>query len=65
MPTGFEWHVISFELIIFNLTWRFGGSVYLAVAFAYLLNQLVMRIYAMVGRRMLSYTTVINGMFLI
>lgn len=65
VPTGFEWHLISFELIIFHLTWRFGGSIYLAVAFGFILNQLVLRTYAMIGRQMLSYTTVIHDKFLI
>jgi len=65
LPTGFEWHLICLELIVFHLTWRFGESIFLGVALAYLLNQSVLRFYSMAGRRMLSYTTIINGMFLI
>mmetsp|Transcript_30065 Transcript_30065/g.55535 ORF Transcript_30065/g.55535 Transcript_30065/m.55535 type:complete len:1241 (-) Transcript_30065:47-3769(-) len=65
LPTGFEWHLISLELVIFNIVWRFGGSIYLAVAFAFLLNQVVLRLYATAGRRRLAHTTVINSMFLI
>lgn len=65
LPTGFEWHLISFELIIFHLVWRFHGSIFLAVAFAFLVNQAVLRTYSLAGRRMLAHTTIINGMFLL
>jgi len=64
-PTGFEWHLILSEQMLFSTVWRFQGSVYLAAVLALLLDQGILKLYAVAGRRRLAYTAIINSMFLI
>jgi len=65
IPTGFEWHLISLELLIFLIMWRFAEAIFWGVFLAFLLNQLVLKTYAFLGRKKLAHTTIINPMFLI
>jgi len=64
-PTGFEWHLGLMELMAFHMCWRFQGSIYLATAVAFILNQAVLGLYAYVGRLRLAHTTVISSTFLL
>ncbi|CAE8623196.1 unnamed protein product [Polarella glacialis] len=64
-PTGFEWHLGVLELMLFSIVWRFQGSIFLAAGLAFLLNQLVLKLYAAAGKERLAHTTIINSMFLI
>jgi len=65
VPTGFEWHLGMLELMLFQLVWRFNGSVFLAAAAAFLLNQAVLSLYGYFGRLRLAYTSVIDEMFML
>jgi len=65
VPTGFEWHLTALEMLMFNIVWRFGDSIFLAAAVAFLLNRVVIGIYSVVARHMLSRTTIIDPMFLL
>lgn len=64
-PIGFEWNLITMELLLFSIVWRFTGAVYLAVAVAFLFNQLVLWTYAAAGKTVLSFSTIIDKIFLI
>mmetsp|Transcript_52478 Transcript_52478/g.94064 ORF Transcript_52478/g.94064 Transcript_52478/m.94064 type:complete len:1236 (+) Transcript_52478:88-3795(+) len=65
IPTGFEWHLALLELLLFNLCWRFQGSIYFSAGLAYLLNILVLSFLSAVGRSRLAQTAIIDDMFLI
>jgi len=65
LPTGFEWHLIALEMLLFCIVWRFADSIFLGAAVAFLLNRTVIGLYAAVGRHMLSRTTIIDPMFLL
>jgi len=64
-PTGFEWHLALLELLCFQMCWRFQGSIYLATAVAFLVNQGFLGLYGYCGRLRLAHTTLINPMFLV
>eukprot|EP00929_Paragymnodinium_shiwhaense_P000425 TRINITY_DN100676_c0_g1_i1.p1 TRINITY_DN100676_c0_g1~~TRINITY_DN100676_c0_g1_i1.p1 ORF type:complete len:1196 (+),score=185.70 TRINITY_DN100676_c0_g1_i1:133-3720(+) len=65
VPTGFEWHLILLELLVFILVWRFHGSIYFSVAMAFVLNQAVLSLYRYLARRMLAHTAIIDSKFLL
>merc|ERR1711920_34704 len=64
-PTGFEWHLILLEFMLFSLIWRFNGSIFWAGTAAFALNRSVLTIYSKLIKVQLAHTAIINPMFLI
>ena len=65
IPSGSEWRLITCEVLLFNVLWRFTESVYAGILGAFVLDQVIKFVRQFLGTSALERTSFVDGRFLI